>query len=60
MIKSSKLRMKQAVRECTRAWFTVCGFCMHTVVMLCDLSIKVTNFCFSWLPRIGLLGMDGL
>ena len=50
--------MKQAAHERTRAWFTVCVLCLHPVVMLRELSIQVTNLPFSWLPRIGLPGMD--
>ena len=50
--------MKQAARERTRAWFTVCVLCLHPVVTLHELSIQVTNLPFSWLPRIGLPGMD--
>ena len=58
MNNNSKLHMKQAVCERTRAWFTVCVLCLHPVVTLRKLSIKVTNLHFSWLPRVGLPGMD--
>ena len=55
---NSKLCMKQAARERTLAWFTVCVLCLYPVVTLRELSIRVTNLPFSWLPRIGLPGMD--
>ena len=50
--------MKQAARERTRAWFTVCVLCLYPVVTLRELCIRVTNLPFSWLPRIGLPVMD--
>ena len=56
MNNNRKICMKQAAREHICAWFTVCVLCMHPVVTLRDLSIKVTNL--PWLPRIGLPGMD--
>ena len=49
-------------RNKLRANFVVRGsqfvLCLHRVVTLRDSSIRVTNLRFSWLPRIGLLGMD--
>ena len=55
---NNKLPMKQAARKRTRTWFTVGVLCLHPVVTLRELSIRVTNLPFSWLPRIGLPGMD--
>ena len=57
-VNNSKLRMKQAARERTHVWFTVCVLCLYPVVTLLELGIRVTNLPFSWLPRIGLSGMD--
>ena len=50
--------MRQAPRKRACTWFTVCVLCLHPVVTLRDVSIQVTNLCFSWLPRVELPGMD--
>ena len=50
--------MKQAACQRTHAWFTVRVLCLHPVVTLRKLSLQVTNLPFSWLPTIGLPGMD--
>ena len=51
--------MKQAARERTRAYMVYSScFVSAPVVTLRKLSIQVTNLPFSWLPRIGLPGMD--